>query len=42
MKKMVTSVYETFDSKRKTIDAIKADNEDLKELQQLEEKVKRR
>lgn len=42
MKKMVTSVYETFDSKRKTIDAIKADNEDLKELQQLEEKVKTR
>jgi hypothetical protein len=40
MKKMVTKVYETFDSKRKSLDAIEADNEDIKELQQLEEKVK--
>ena len=42
MKKMVTKVYETFDSKRKSLDAIEADNEDIKELQQLEDKVKRR
>lgn len=42
MEKMVTSVYETFDSKRKTLEAIEADNEDIKELQQLEQRVKTR
>ena len=42
MKKMVTKVYETFDKKRKAFDVIEADNQDIKELQQLEEKVKQR
>ena len=42
MKKMVTKVYETFDSKRKVLDAQEADNQDMKELQQLEERVKTR
>lgn len=42
MKKMVESVYETFDAKRKTYEAIEADNQDLEELQQLEAKVKKR
>lgn len=42
MKKMVGKVYETFDAKRKSIEAIEADAEDLKELQQIEEKVKSR
>lgn len=42
MKKMVESVYETFDEKRKTYEAIEADNQDLEELQQLESKVKKR
>lgn len=42
MKKMVESVYETFDEKRKKYEAIEADNQDLEELQQLEAKVKKR
>lgn len=42
MKKMVTKVYETFDSKRKILDAQEADNQDMKELKQLEERVKTR
>ncbi len=42
MKKMVESVYETFDEKRKKHEAIEADNQDLEELRQLEAKVKKR
>ena len=42
MKKMVESVYETFDAKRKKQEAIEADNQDLEELQKLEVKVKKR
>jgi len=42
MKKMVESVYKTFDEKRKKYEAIEADNQDLEELQQLEAKVKKR
>ena len=42
MKKMVESVYKTFDEKRKKYEAIEADNHDLEELQQLEAKVKKR
>ena len=42
MKKMVESVYETFDEKRKKQEAIEADNQDLEELQQIEVKVKKR
>ena len=42
MKKMVESVYKTFDTKRKKQEAIEADKQDLEELQQLEVKVKMR
>lgn len=42
MKKMVESVYETFDEKRKKYEAIEADKQDLEALQQLEAKVKKR
>jgi hypothetical protein len=42
MKKMVESVYETFDEKRKRYEAIEADNQDLEELQQIEANVKKR
>jgi len=42
MKKMVESVYVTFDEKRKKYEAIEADNQDLEELQQIEAKVKKR
>ncbi len=42
MRKMVAAVYETFDIKRKSFDAKLADDDDIKELQQLEEKVKTR
>jgi hypothetical protein len=42
MKKMVEKVYETFDAKRKAIEAVEADEQDLAELKQIEEKVKSR
>ncbi len=42
MKKMVESVYVTFDTKRKREEAIEADNQDIAELQQIEVKVKKR
>jgi hypothetical protein len=42
MKKMVGKVYTTFDTRRKKQEAIEADNQDLKEIEQLEQKVKRR
>ncbi len=42
MKKMVESIYTTFDEKRKKYEAIEADNQDLEELQQIEAKVKKR
>ncbi|MDP3023423.1 MAG: virulence RhuM family protein [Sulfuricurvum sp.] len=42
MKKMVGKVYATFDAKRKAIEAIEADEQDLIELKQIEEKVKAR
>lgn len=42
MKKMVESVYATFDEKRKKYEAIEVDNQDFEELQQLEAKVKKR
>jgi len=42
MKKMVEKVYATFDAKRKVIEAIEADEQDLIELKQIEEKVKAR
>jgi hypothetical protein len=42
MKKMVESVYVTFDEKRKKYEAIEADIQDLEELQQIEAKVKKR
>lgn len=40
MEKMVSKVYESFDSKRKKIDAEIADNQDLEELKQLEKSIK--
>lgn len=42
MKKMVEAIYEAFDGKRKTLEAIEADEQDLNELEQLEESVKSR
>ncbi|MCK9372082.1 MAG: virulence RhuM family protein [Sulfuricurvum sp.] len=42
MEIMVEKVYETFDTERKRLEAIGADEENLKELQQIEEKVKSR
>lgn len=42
MKKMVEAMYEAFDGKRKTLEAIEADEQDLNELEQLEESVKSR
>ncbi|MFA6138184.1 MAG: virulence RhuM family protein [Sulfurimonas sp.] len=40
MKKMVEAVYVIFDTKRKKQEIIEADNQDLEELKQIEEKVK--
>lgn len=42
MKEMVEAMYEAFDGKRKTLEAIEADEQDLNELEQLEESVKSR
>lgn len=42
MKKMVETMYEAFDGKRKTLEAREADEQDLNELEQLEESVKSR
>ena len=42
MEKEAQSIYVEFDKRRKKQDAIDADNQDLKELGQLEEQVKRR
>lgn len=42
MKKMVEAVYTTFDEKRKKQEAIEADHQDMEELKQIEEKVKKR
>lgn len=42
MKKMVEAMYEAFNGKRKTLEAIEADEQDLNELEQLEESVKSR
>jgi hypothetical protein len=40
MEKEVKEIYEDFDKKRKAFDAKLADEEDLKELEQLEEQIK--
>jgi hypothetical protein len=42
MEKMVEKVYATFDEKRKKQEAIEADQQDMEELKQIEEKVKKR
>ncbi|MDK9694666.1 MAG: virulence RhuM family protein [Sulfurimonas sp.] len=42
MEKMVEKVYATFDEKRKKQEAIEADHQDMEELKQIEEKVKKR
>lgn len=41
MEKHVNDIYEKFNTKRKIIDAQLADKQDLKELKQLEEKIKK-
>jgi hypothetical protein len=40
MKEKVDIVYEEFDKKRKKEDLLEADQEDLKELEELENKLK--
>jgi hypothetical protein len=42
MEEMVEKVYVTFDEKRKKQEAIEADHQDMEELKQIEEKVKKR
>ena len=42
MEKMVEKTYATFDEKRKKQEAIEADYQDMEELKQIEEKVKKR
>ena len=42
MEKMVASVYEKFDVKRKAVEAIQADEQDMQELNQLEASIKSR
>ena len=42
MEKIVKEIYTDFDKKRKEYNAIQADNEDIKELKQLEENIKRK
>ncbi|MBR6042458.1 MAG: virulence RhuM family protein [Paludibacteraceae bacterium] len=42
MEKLVAKVYEEFDAQRKRLDAIKADEEDIKLLEQLANEVKNR
>ena len=42
MKDKVKAIYSKFDKRRKEADAIQADEDDLKELKQLEKELKRR
>ncbi len=42
MQKMVEAMYETFDGQRKALEAKQADEQDLKELEQLETSIKSR
>ena len=42
MEKKVTEIYTDFDKRRKKYAAIQADNEDLKELIQIEQDLKRK
>lgn len=42
MEKIVKQIYTDFDKKRKEYNAIQADNEDIKELKQLEENIKKK
>jgi hypothetical protein len=42
MENFVTQVYELFDSRRKQYDALMADEEDIKILDDVENKVKNR
>ena len=42
MEKRVKTIYDEFDSRRKKQDAIDADKQDLEELKQLENQLKRR
>ncbi len=42
MEKKVKEIYTDFDKKRKKYDAIQADNEDIKELKQIEKNIKKK
>ena len=42
MEKKVKSIYADFDKKRKEYNAIQADNDDIKELKQIEENIKKK
>ena len=42
MEKMIENVYQTFDTKRKSDEATKADNEDLDDLKKVEQELKNR
>ncbi len=42
MEEKVRQVYERFEDRRKEIEAAEADKEDMKELEQLEDKIKGR
>ena len=41
MEEKVREIYQLFDAKRKNYEAIQADQEDLAELKQLEEKIEK-
>ena len=41
MESLVSAVYEDFDARRKAFDAIKADNDDIMELRELEKEIKK-
>jgi len=41
MEKIVKKIYTDFDRKRKEYNAIQADNEDIEELKQIEENIKK-
>ncbi len=42
MENKVRDVYEEFDDRRKKYDALEADNKDIEEIKEIEEKLKRR
>jgi hypothetical protein len=42
MESKVRKIYEEFDSRRKQYEALKADQDDIEELKQLEERLKKK